>query len=161
MDQTIKMLEKYTEYELKVSDLYMLFSRIFPEDSKFWFDLSLEEKDHASLIKSSIVYVRIGKFPSQMAYDCMDSIDSMLDLIDSRIERYSAATPAKCEACRFALIVERSPCETGFLKAMTTETDDRVMQILQKVGRLDALHYTRVDNLMQKFGCSNKDKESD
>lgn len=157
MDQTIRMLEKFTEYELKVSELYMLYSRIFQEDSGFWSQMSMEEQDHAALIRSSIVYVQIGKFPRQMTYDCMEDIEEMLGRIDARINQYTLATPGVCEAYRFALQVERSPCEKGFRVAMLTDTDDRVMKIMQAIGNMDTLHYARVETLVEKLQCTDEE----
>ncbi|MEE8377166.1 MAG: hypothetical protein V3R45_02225 [Candidatus Aminicenantaceae bacterium] len=47
-----ELLETSIELELLVSDLYSLYNEIFPEDSDFWWDLSFEEKNHASLLES-------------------------------------------------------------------------------------------------------------
>jgi len=158
-DQTIRMLEKYSEHELKVSELYTLYSDLFPEDRSFWFNMALEEKNHASLIKSSTLYVKLGMLPKQMIYDCIENAENTIVEMSGRIEQYLALTPPKCEAYRFALLVERSPCEAHFKDAMLTPSDDKVMQILQKICRMDAFHFTRVDSMMEKLKCHSVDDE--
>ena len=46
-----QLLEESIKLELNVSKLYGIFSSAFPEDADFWKKLSLEEENHAVLIK--------------------------------------------------------------------------------------------------------------
>jgi len=51
-DNLTKLLEEAILLELHVSKLYLLFSKLFPEDADFWWQICLEEKNHAALLKS-------------------------------------------------------------------------------------------------------------
>ena len=51
-DKTIQILDEAIKLELNVSDLYLVFHEKIPEDSKFWWQLLLEEKNHATLLKT-------------------------------------------------------------------------------------------------------------
>ena len=53
MDEKLsKLIDELIKVELNVAKIYMFFSDTFSEDSDFWWQLALEEKDHAGLIKS-------------------------------------------------------------------------------------------------------------
>ena len=51
-DKIIKILDESIKLELNIADLYLVFHEKIPEDSKFWWQLLLEEKNHATLLKT-------------------------------------------------------------------------------------------------------------
>ena len=44
------------QLELNVAKLYMTFQTIFPQDDEFWWDLVIEEQNHASLLRSGVEF---------------------------------------------------------------------------------------------------------
>ena len=53
MDEKLsKLIDELIKVELNVAKIYMFFSDTFSEDSDFWWQLALEEKDHADRIRT-------------------------------------------------------------------------------------------------------------
>ena len=46
------IIDESINLELNVGKLYLKFSELFPEDGDFWWKLHVEEKHHASLIRT-------------------------------------------------------------------------------------------------------------
>ena len=60
-------LNEAIELELNVSDLYLLFYNLFPMDSNFWWNLTIEEKNHAALLKNlKDLYHVCHEFPEEI-----------------------------------------------------------------------------------------------
>jgi len=49
-----ELLEASIELEQCMSELYFLYTNLYPEDREFWWKLANEEINHASLLKSGL-----------------------------------------------------------------------------------------------------------
>ncbi|MBW1894429.1 MAG: hypothetical protein JRI91_12155 [Deltaproteobacteria bacterium] len=59
------LIEESINLELNVSDTYLLFHKLFPDDGDIWWDLAFEEKNHASIIQVGTNYLRLVDMRSQ------------------------------------------------------------------------------------------------
>lgn len=142
LDQTIKL-------ELNVSELYQLFYIKFPEDSQFWWNLSMEEVNHASLIRSINDLI----FPEGMFQ--MDNIEAETEKIKEvnhsilcKIEEYRNEKPTRYEAFHYALSLENSSGELHFELYMNESHESRVAKIFQKLNGEDKNHALRIMDYM-------------
>jgi len=51
-EKQIEMAKMLELHELALSNLYLVFKRLFPEHEDFWEEISLDEKSHATMIKT-------------------------------------------------------------------------------------------------------------
>ena len=51
-DKFLKLIEEAIRLELNIAELYMLFYRQFDQDAQFWWQLVIEEENHAALLKT-------------------------------------------------------------------------------------------------------------
>ncbi len=47
-----QLIREAIQLELNVAKLYLLFHDLFPEDGDFWWQLVIEEENHAALLKT-------------------------------------------------------------------------------------------------------------
>jgi hypothetical protein len=72
--ETEKLFDEAIKLELNVSDLYYVFYELFPEDAVFWWTLVIEEKNHASLLKTIKSFIPVIKeypkviLPAEIAF---------------------------------------------------------------------------------------------
>jgi hypothetical protein len=86
MNDTLKrLIGEAIELELNVADLYLLFYHKFPEDSDFWWKLSIEEKNHAALLKTAL---RMTDMQVKIPVDLLPTGIEELKRASSRIRQY-------------------------------------------------------------------------
>ena len=75
-DDLLQLANEAMQLEQNVSKLYMIFRNACPEDADFWWELVIEEGNHAALIKSGLDYfVPAGIFP----YEILPSMEDLQD----------------------------------------------------------------------------------
>lgn len=95
-NEIIDILNESIKLELNVAELYMLFYEIFPEDSNFWWDLSLEEKNHASLLRSGLDFIKSSEmFPREFLAPAIDKLHEINTMIVGLIKEYREEKPTK------------------------------------------------------------------
>jgi hypothetical protein len=105
-----EILDESIKLELQVSDLYMLFYNSFPEDEGFWWKLALEEKNHASLIRSiRDIFQSVSGLPESMFSSSAQDIKAANLRIGALLETFSNASPSREEAFRIAEIYGGEP----------------------------------------------------
>jgi hypothetical protein len=104
----------------------MLFSKIFSEDKDLWWNLCLEEKNHAALLRSGMEYfMPAGAFPLKILYP-------------------KAFLPA--------IKLEKSSGELHFQQIMKESTDSKIMKVFQRLNKKDRSHLQRIRAFMREKG---------
>ncbi len=143
-----ELLETSIELELLVSDLYSLYNEIFPEDSDFWWDLSFEEKNHASLLESMRTCLEKGILPEDAIFKNIKTMNDVKSQIRTLISKYKKLTPSYEDAYYEAVKLESSASELHHHLMMTRESDCDIIKIFQSLDDADEDHAKRISDLI-------------
>lgn len=143
-----KLLEASVELELGMSELYFLYTKLFPEDSEFWGKLANEEVNHASLLRSGYIFLEKGLLPKEIVYEDIDVLKSSIKWIQELIKKYSQKEPSFEDAYFEAVKMESSAGEFHFQVLMTEETDSKIVKIFQELAGDDKDHNRRILDLL-------------
>jgi len=138
-----KYLDEAIKLELNVSNIYRIFSLANIEDENFWWKLSMEEINHASLLKSGLVYVKAGIFPDDMLSDDIENMIIMNDMFDSIIEDFNN-NPSRGNAFDIGIKLEESAGESHYQSVMKSETENEIIDIFKRLNRDDMNHLQRI-----------------
>jgi len=153
----LKLADEALQLEYNVSNLYMIFHGTYPEDADFWWELVIEENNHAALIKSGRDYfIPEGVFPYEM-FPSMCDLQGANKLILSLIAKYKNAPPAREQAFNTALKLELSAGEIHFQRTMSKSTDSKVLALFQKLNQDDKDHAKRIRAYMKQKGIAESD----
>jgi hypothetical protein len=140
-------LEEGVKNELNVSQLYSIFYTYCPEDHKFWWDLSMEEVNHASLLRSAKEFYKAGYFPFEISNEDIKEIVDLNDMFPSIIEDFKN-NPSRKKAFEIAIKLENSVGEMHYQKFMTNDNDDKITKIFKKLNKDDKNHEERIRKYM-------------
>lgn len=147
------LIEVSINIELSVSDIYFLFYNLFPEDEQFWWKLVLEEKNHASLIRSGKEYILSGiEFPDKLVHHNLQNLRDMNRGLRSLIEKIKNNPPSREEAFNMALKIENSACEMHFQEFMDKQPITKIEKIFMELNKEDKDHAKRIHSYMVENG---------
>ena len=139
--------------ELNVGKLYLLFRDICPDDAAFWWQLAIEENNHASLIRSGTdFFMQAGLFPTEILPPFIADLQKTNAKLGALLEQYDKNLPSREEAFNLALETERSAGEIHFQHIMTKSADSRILELFQKLNTDDKDHVKRIQAYMKDKG---------
>lgn len=146
-----QMFEALIETELYISELYLLYSDIFPEDRDFWWNLAVEEKNHAALMKSAVSFFKKGLFPDEILPDELEMIKSISAGITTQTQKFRLTHPSKDAAYHFAIKIEESGGEFYYQELMNKTSENKIIRIFQRLGEANKNHAERIRSLTAKY----------
>lgn len=146
-----QLIEESIRLELNIADIYMFFYNTFPEDSDFWWQMTLEEQSHANLIKSGKDTFS-GKFPSKLLAPSIQMLNNTNNKLISLLKEYKEKPPSKETAFNIALDIEQSTGEIHFQLAMEKSLTSSIMKIFQELNKDYKDHAGRIRNYMSNNG---------
>ncbi|GBD99198.1 hypothetical protein BMS3Abin07_01231 [bacterium BMS3Abin07] len=160
MDKDFTLLmEESTNLELNVADLYLLFNSLFPEDSNFWWELALEEKSHAALIRSGKDFFEPkNQFPHDLLADSLQTLKDINSKLNLLIKKYKDTSPSREEAFNIAFKLENSASELHYQNFMSKETSSRIDNIFKQLNKDDKDHAMRICSYMENHGIPLQSK---
>ncbi len=142
-------LDESIQLESNVSDLYQLFYVKFPDDSEFWWQLSLEEVNHAALIRSiNDLFLPEKILPHGIIQKQINLLNQVNQSIRERIALYKTIPPSRFEAFSYAHELEVSAGEAHYQMFMTENPESNVEKIFQKLNGQDKDHALRITDYM-------------
>ena len=147
----LQLIEESIKLELSIADIYMVFYNTFPEDSDFWWKISLEEKGHANLIRSGRDTF-LGKFPSKLLAPSLKELRNTNDKLVSLLNEYKEKPPSRETAYNCALDIEQSIGEIHFQLAMDKSSASYIMKIFQELNKGNKDHINRIRSYMSNNG---------
>ncbi|MEA1926781.1 MAG: rubrerythrin family protein [Candidatus Auribacterota bacterium] len=145
------LIEESIKIELNVSKIYLLFHELFPDDDEFWWNLTLEEKNHAALIQSGKEHFEpLNKFPDGLLADSLRDLRDTNSNLHSIIRNFEKTPPSRKEAFNTALNIEYSAGELHFQTFMDKESDSTVDTIFQQLNKEDKEHALRIRAYMEE-----------
>ena len=144
------LIKESINLELNAANLYLLFHTLFPEDAVFWWELTLEEKNHAALLRSGKeLFLPRDKFPHDLVEDRLQDLIDTNSELNSLIEEYEVNPPSREEAFNIALSVENSAGELHFQRFMDKKPSSRMAEIFQELNKDDKNHAERISSYMK------------
>ena len=158
-NDVISFIDESINLELNVSDLYLIFQELFPDDAKFWRDLVWEEKNHAAIFESAKnVLKQLKMFPHNLLHHNLQDLKDTNSTLLSLIKSFKNTPPSREEAFNIALKVEISAGELHFQDFMDEETNSEIVQFFQKLNKNDKDHAMRIRSYMDNHGISVQPK---
>ncbi|EKD26968.1 MAG: hypothetical protein ACD_79C00952G0006 [uncultured bacterium] len=144
------VLNESIQLESNLSELYLLFSGIFPDYKEFWYQLSMEENDHAALFRGGREYfVPMGKFPMEiLGVNYLEIIKEINSQIQSITKEFKQEPPSLIYALNLAFQYEVSSGERIFEKAMNAKFPSKTLEIFQKLNGANKNHAERIKKVM-------------
>jgi rubrerythrin len=155
------MIEKFKdalylaiELELMASQIYMYFHEKFTEEKDFWWELVIEEKNHAALLRSVIPIYEINKEAILKFLPSRELLEETLLKLKEMYTDIQKRDLTLKEAFELAYFLENSAGEAHFQKFLEGEAapSNDVEMVIQQLGRDDILHAERVKNRAKQYG---------
>ena len=151
MDNTLKYLDEAVQNELNVSCLYKIFYEYYPEDYIFWWQLSIEEENHASLLRSGKEFHKVVNIPFDISESDMKVLSELNKGFPSIVEEFKK-NPSRKYAFDIALHLENSVNEIHYQNFMiNNEKDDQISRIFKKLNDDDIDHAIRIKKYMEEI----------
>lgn len=156
-ENEIILFSQVTEQEQLVSQIYMKFSEIFPEDRDFWWRLAMEEKSHASIGKSiQEVFAPMKLYPSEFLKESTDKLiksnEEKKQILDKLNKNPLAFT--REQAIAAAIAIEDSDVEKIFQEIMEKIPETREDRLFQKLNADTADHIKKLKKYAEDSGLS-------
>ena len=152
MDKNIlRLIDESIKLERNIASLYMLFYGAFPEDLNFWWQLTLEESNHAALLESGRDYFipADGLFPCQIISTNLESLTEINSEVEILLKEYKQLTPSRELAFNLALRLEGSAGELHFQQTVTEEkSNSEILELFKKLNKEDKDHALRIRKYM-------------
>ena len=149
------LIEESIKIELNVSDIYLIFHTLFPDDADFWWELVLEEQNHAALLRSGKDYFEpVHQFPHNLLDENLREIKAANNKLFTLHEKFKKNPPSRKEAFNAALNIEISAGELHFQKFMDKTSSSRIEEIFRILNKDDKEHAARISDYMKQHGIS-------
>jgi ferritin len=146
-EELTQLINESIKLEGNVADLYMIFYEAFPEDCTFWYQLHMEEKNHASIIQSARRELPVELLPP--------SLDDLLKLnarLAPLLKEYKKNPPSREIAFNVALELEESAGEAHLQDSMEQPPTSPLMELFQVLTGDDKKHASRIRTYMRDKG---------
>ncbi|HNX66394.1 MAG TPA: hypothetical protein PKH02_05890 [Bacteroidales bacterium] len=141
-------LNEAIELELNVSDLYLLFYNLFPMDSNFWWNLTIEEKNHAALLKNlKDLYHVCHEFPEEIFSANIEELKNANKDIRENIDLFKSH-PSRRKAFEYAVHIEESAGEAHFQAFTESNELPDPFEVFRQLNMDDRNHAKRIQNYM-------------
>lgn len=154
MDEAFnRLIEQSVSLELNVAELYHLFHDQQSDDSELWWSLSLEEKNHAAILRAGVRYFApLGRFPEALLVNSLNEIKVENKNIKDLIEHYRKNPPTRAEAFRAAIDLEMSGAELHYQTFMSKHADTKAAEVFRHLNKEDKDHIDRIICYMNDNG---------
>lgn len=147
------IMDEATKLELNVSKLYLIFSRICTEDADFWWQLSMEENNHASLLEN----VRETTFKIDLFADSQEECKQLVaanEEIVSLIKKFERTPATREQAFNIALELENSAGEIHFQHLIEKREKTPAEKVFATLNQEDNDHAERIRSYMDCHGIA-------
>lgn len=147
-----ELIEESILLELNLAELYQNFAKNHSEDNEFWWQMHLEEKSHATLIRAARdSFIKRGKFPFDLVTDSIQNLKKSNSKVLELTEQCLAHPPGREEACRIAGELEQESGEMHYTRFMEKEAENVVETVFQQLNRGDKEHEERILAYLQSI----------
>jgi len=132
-----------------MAKLYLSFHNLLPEDAVFWWELVIEEENHAALLKTmeqmdaSLVEIPEGIMPTRIL-----ELQKANEVILKTVEDFGKR-PDRAWAFQEAHKIELSAGESHYNNFMNHAPESRITEIFRVLNRDDLDHARRIMEYME------------
>lgn len=149
----VRLINEAIALELNVSRLYALFQDQFPEDAEFWQALSLEEENHALLLKIGRKHFAPQEiFPRELLPDSVKPLINQNRELEQLIGDFEILPPLREDAFRLAVALEEAAGELHYQRAMAGGAHNEALKVFQTLNHDDRDHADRIRRYMEERG---------
>lgn len=131
--------------EQKVAQLYLQFHHGYKEDSNFWWNIVLEEENHAAMIKTlKKISQSTGMFPEYLLDTNLSEVKEFINKIDEFLFEFESSKVTRETAFRFAYNIENSASEFHYQKYAESHSDSKIKDLFDKLNAADKNHAQRI-----------------
>ena len=131
-----------------MADLYSIFYATLEQHTEFWWKLHLEERNHASLIRTVRDYFDpIGIHPKDLLLEDLHEINHCNAIITDLIKRYNNQSPDEAEAFNIALTLEKTASEAHYQHFMSSH--EQLSSLFRRLNKDDKDHLERIKAYME------------
>lgn len=145
-ERFLKLVDDSIKLENKVGELYLAFHNTHPEDAAFWWELSLEERNHASLLRSGRDYFfDAGLFPEELLLHSINDLEQNIGLLEKVYYQNSNTPFSREETFNIAHYIETCAGELHLQQIMKKESNSKAMEVFKKLNKDDLDHAERIE----------------
>jgi len=147
------IVDEAIRFEHNLASLYLQFFEAFPEDGELWWDLSVSEEGHASLLESSQKL-----FHDEFTRDTVDAdlggLRRSNEELESMIRRLGEVPLEREEAFRIAIACEGDQNERTLFSLLKIESSQPARKLVDSMHREDSVHEQKIRDYAAKAGLS-------
>jgi len=135
------------DFESAISEIYMEFSRMFPDDKEFWWRIALEEKNHAAIIQSGRdVFNAMGLFPAELTSLSIDYLKQALAEKEALLSdvKEQPQNLSRKKAVALAIKIEERDIENIFQELMKVHPELKSIKVFQTLNKETCDHAVRL-----------------
>lgn len=150
-----ELLDLSIAHEINISRLYTLFHELFEEDEDFWWQLSIEERSHAALLRNEKnIRTPLKALPENLLSSDLEALKSSNTKIESLIDDYTGNPPTREEALQTAYDLEQSVGEIHYQEFMNSKSCSLSDELFKQLNLEDKDHADRIKSYMQANGMT-------
>ena len=138
-----RIVDEAIRFERNLASLYLQFFEAFPEDGELWWELSVSEAGHASLLESSQKLFR-DEFAHEMVDADLDGLRRSNEDLESMIRRLGQEPVDRVEAFRAAIGFEGDQNERTLLSLLKIESSDPAKDLVGSIQHDDSVHERKI-----------------
>lgn len=150
MEDLAELVQESIELELNAAGIYALFHFAFPEDAAFWWQLHIEERNHASMLRSiRETFLPISVYPEGFVLPPLQELKETNRQLQKMLEEFRRQAPGRTEAFHAALAIESSAGEIHLQNFADQPHENKIDRIFSRLIRDDKDHLERIEQYMR------------
>ncbi|MBN2162074.1 MAG: hypothetical protein JXR25_11350 [Pontiellaceae bacterium] len=151
-DETIQLLHAAIDVELAMGELYAIFATTLPDDREFWSQLHLEEKHHASLLRTALdSFSNRALLAERLLPDSLVRVKNAHRRIIRLIAEFRNDVPDRKAACRLSILLEREIGEEHYNQFMHQIPESPIESVFQQLNLNDKDHAERITSYLNEL----------
>lgn len=148
-----ELINESIQLELRMANLYKIYSTEFTEDRGFWWQLVIEEQGHAALLRSGRDhFLPADTFPETLVDPSLINLRRSNNMAASFLKRINASIPDKETAYSAAYHFENLVGEFTFQMFMAKNANSRLEEVFQQLNKDSVDHAERILSHMKENG---------
>ncbi|HED30109.1 MAG TPA: rubrerythrin family protein [Prosthecochloris aestuarii] len=148
-----ELLRQSIDLELAIARLYSLFHDTYEEDDDFWWQLAIEERNHAALLRNEVKnHKEHGSLPENLLATDLKAVREAIEYVEHLITTFTASPCSRTEALQTAYKIENSIGEIHFQEFMERRSCSLGDELFKQLNQDDKDHAERILQYMFSQG---------
>ena len=147
------IVDEAIRFERNLASLYFQFYEAFPDDGDLWWDLSISEEGHASLLESGQKLFR-DEFAREEVNADLDGLRRGNENVESMIRRLGKEPVEREEAFRAAIEFESNENERTLFDLLDIRPSNPAKQLVGSIHKEDSEHARKIRDYAASGGIT-------